>query len=110
MKRARTFYESVFETRLQQLKAPFPSIELWAFTMEQNSYGAPGALVKMEGVEPGGSGTIVYFHCLDCAVEESRVAGAGGRVDRSKMSIGEYGFISMVVDTEGNLIGLHSRQ
>ncbi len=25
-----------------------------------------------------------------------------------KMSIGEYGFIALVYDTEGNLIGLHS--
>jgi uncharacterized protein len=24
------------------------------------------------------------------------------------MSIGEYGFIALVVDTEGNMIGLHS--
>jgi predicted enzyme related to lactoylglutathione lyase len=110
LERAKKFYEIVFETKLRQLNAPFAGIELWAFPMAPNRYGAPGALVKMEGVEPGGCGTIVYFHCLDCAVEESRVAGAGGRVDRSKMSIGEYGFITMVVDTEGNTIGLHSRQ
>lgn len=110
MERAKKFYEKVFTTKLQNLNAPFPGIELWAFPMEQNSYGASGALVKMEGVDPGGNSTIVYFHCLDCAVEESRVADAGGRVDRSKMSIGEYGFISMVFDTEGNMIGLHSMQ
>jgi hypothetical protein len=38
------------------------------------------------------------------------VAEAGGRIERPKMSIGEYGFISMVYDTEGNMIGLHSMQ
>jgi hypothetical protein len=26
------------------------------------------------------------------------------------MSIGEHGFIAMVVDTEGNMVGLHSMQ
>lgn len=108
--RARKFYETVFATQLEKLNAPFPGIELWAFPMDPNSYGAPGALVKMDGVDPGSNSTLVYFHCQDCAVEESRVADAGGRVDRSKMSIGEYGFISMVFDTEGNMIGLHSRQ
>jgi len=46
--------------------------------------------------------------CDDCAFEESRVINSGGKVERSKMSIGEYGFISLVVDTEGNMIGLHS--
>ena len=68
-----------------------------------------GTLVKMEGMPSGGS-TLVYFGCNDCAVEESRVVAAGGRIERSKMSIGEHGFISLVVDTEGNMIGLHSME
>ena len=71
--------------------------------------GACGALVKMEGVAPGGGGTLVYFSCEDCAVEESRVAPAGGHVVRPKFPIGPYGFIALVSDTEGNMIGLHSR-
>ena len=62
----------------------------------------------MEGRGVGDNSIIVYFSCQDCSVEESRVADAGGRIDRSKMSIGEYGFISLVFDTEGNMIGLHS--
>ena len=108
--RARKFYGTVFNTEFRKLNAPFPGIELLAFPMDMDSYGATGALVKMEGVEPGGNSTLVYFHCQDCAVEESRVAAAGGRVERPKMSIGEYGFISMVYDTEGNMFGLHSMQ
>jgi predicted enzyme related to lactoylglutathione lyase len=36
------------------------------------------------------------------------VAAAGGRIHRPKLSIGEWGFISLVYDTEGNMIGLHS--
>ena len=44
------------------------------------------------------------------SVEEARALKAGGQLHRSKMSIGEYGFISLVHDTEGNLIGLHSLQ
>jgi len=111
MARARAFYESVFQVTLQRLESPFPGPELWAFPADMASYGASGALVKMEGCPSGasgGSGTIVYFHCDDCAVEEGRVAGAGGEVIRSKFSIGQYGFISIVKDTEGNHIGLHS--
>jgi hypothetical protein len=60
------------------------------------------------GVASGGTGTLVYFGCTDCAVEGSRVAAAGGKVHREKMSIGEYGFIVLAVDTEGNVFGLHS--
>jgi len=51
---------------------------------------------------------VVYFCCEDCAVEESRAEANGGCVEQTKMPIGEYGFISLVVDTEGNRIGLHS--
>jgi predicted enzyme related to lactoylglutathione lyase len=110
LERARKFYETVFSTRLQKLNAPFPGIELMSFPMNQESYGATGALVKMEGMNPGGNSTIIYFSCQDCAVEQSRAADAGGRIERPKMSIGEYGFISLIYDTEGNMIGLHSMQ
>ncbi|MGK0185337.1 MAG: hypothetical protein ACI9R3_001113 [Verrucomicrobiales bacterium] len=48
------------------------------------------------------------FSCEDCAVEEARVAPAGGNVCKPKFAIGEFGFISLVSDTEGNMIGLHS--
>lgn len=37
--------------------------------------------------------------------------GAGGtlaKAERSKMSMGEYGFSTIAVDTEGNTFGLHS--
>jgi uncharacterized protein len=108
--RAKRFYESVFQVRLQKLNAPFPGVELWAFPEDMGSYGASGALVKMDGFLSDGNATLVYFHCDDCAVEEGRVAGSGGQVQRSKMSIGEYGHVSLVIDTEGNMIGLHSMQ
>lgn len=77
------------------------------FSMEVTK-GASGSLVQMEGVKPGGSGTIVYFSSADCAVEEGRVEAAGGKVIKPKVSIDEFGFMSLVVDTEGNVIGIHS--
>lgn len=108
MERAREFYEKVFEAELTRLETP--GIELWAFPMDQEKPGSCGALVKMEGKDPGVGGTIIYFSCIDCAEEEARVEPNGGKVHMSKMSIGEYGFISLVLDTEGNMIGLHSRR
>ncbi|MEC7468474.1 MAG: VOC family protein, partial [Pseudomonadota bacterium] len=44
----------------------------------------------------------------DCATEASRVVEAGGVLEREKFAIGEYGFVSLAKDTEGNVIGLHS--
>ncbi|SUS05352.1 conserved hypothetical protein [Candidatus Defluviicoccus seviourii] len=106
MERAKRFYETVLEVQLQKLESP--GMEMWAFPMLMDAPGASGSLVRMEGVPSGGNSTLVYFTCADCAVEAARVAPAGGRVQREKMSIGEYGFIALAVDTEGNMFGLHS--
>jgi predicted enzyme related to lactoylglutathione lyase len=110
VERAKRFYEAVLETKLQKLNAPMPDLELWQFPSDQDRYGATGALVKMTGVPSGGNSTIVYFGCDDCAVEQGRVVNAGGQIYRPKMSIGQYGFITLAVDPEGNMIGLHSMQ
>lgn len=107
MPRARTFYETVFNCQLDKL--PVTELEMWTFPMSMEDYGAAGALVRMDGVASGGNSVLVYFSCADCAQEESRVVAAGGQVHKPKFSIGEYGFISLVIDTEGNRIGLHSR-
>lgn len=108
LQRAKGFYESVLALSLEKL--PVADIEMWAFPSDMTQYGAAGALVCMPGVASGGNSTLVYFSCQDCATEESRVAQAGGQVQRSKMSIGQYGFISLVLDPDGNMIGLHSLQ
>ena len=105
MPRATAFYQTVLGVTLSKL--PAPGVEMWAFPMNMEGPGASGALVKMAGVPSGGS-TLVYFVCDDCAVEGARVAGAGGKVHKDKESIGEYGFIVLAVDTEGNMFGLHS--
>jgi len=108
MARATKFYQAVFEVKLEKL--PAPDIEMWAFPMSMERSGAGGALVRMQGFEPSGNSVLVYFTCEDCAVEASRVKQAGGRIQKEKTSIGEYGFIPLVIDSEGNMIGLHSRR
>jgi hypothetical protein len=118
MKRARDFYETVFQVTLQELPAPqgpdgdnsFGQMEMWVFPMSDTDYGSPGALIRMDPLPSGPGGTMVYFTCQDCAVEAALASENGGSVFRPKTSIGEYGFIALVNDTEGNMIGLHSRQ
>jgi predicted enzyme related to lactoylglutathione lyase len=111
MDRAKTFYESVFAVQLEKLSDPIDSgIEMWSFPSDEETYGAPGALAKMEDCPAGGNSTLVYFSCEDCAIEASRAQDAGGKIQQEKMSIGEYGFMSLIEDTEGNTVGLHSLQ
>lgn len=111
MSRAKAFYEAVFQCQLNPLPNPdetgFPGMEMLAFSSSMEEYGVTGALVKMPGCPSGGS-TLVYFGCADCAEEAARAASHGGSIFKGKMSIGQHGFIALVNDTEGNLIGLHS--
>jgi predicted enzyme related to lactoylglutathione lyase len=109
MERAKAFYEAVLDTTLTSLDDPNdPTAQMPVFDDDFTSHGAGGALVKLDHAKPGPGGSMVYFSCDDCAVEEARVPAAGGSVVRPKFSIGAHGFVSIVADTEGNLIGLHS--
>lgn len=109
MDRATKFYESVFKTKLEQMSDPTDqSMQMKSFPGNMESYGTPGALVKMKDMKAGGSNVVIYFACEDCAVEQALIEPAGGKVCQPKMSIGEYGFCSIVADTEGNTFGLHS--
>lgn len=109
MDRAKAFYEAVFEVTLEKITDEANvGVVMWGFPSSMDQYGATGALAKMEGVRSGGNSTMVYFTCEDCATEEARVVEAEGSVEHSKFSIGQYGYISIVSDTEGNMIGLHS--
>mgnify|MGYP001324497346 CR=1 FL=1 len=106
MNRAKSFYETVFSRKLENL--PNPEIDMWAFSGNMTTYGSPGALVKMQGMPAGKNSVLVYFSCDDCATEEKRVVPAGGKVFKTKFPIGPHGFIALAHDTEGNLFGLHS--
>lgn len=108
MDRAKAFYEQVFQIKLDKLEGM--EIEMWTFPMQEDAYGAAGALIKIPKYPSGGNSTVVYFMCDDCEIEANRAVEAGGKIELPKKSIGEHGFMALVIDTEGNIIGLHSMQ
>jgi predicted enzyme related to lactoylglutathione lyase len=110
MERAKRFYEQVFNVKLERLPTPEGSegIEMWSFPSSMEGPGAGGTICKMEGFTAGRNSVIVYFACDDVSVEAGRVEAAGGRIQQAKKSIGQFGFMALVQDTEGNMIGLHS--
>ncbi len=72
--------------------------------------GAGGALVP-PGPEnhPSENGTRVYLSCegkIDTVL--SRVEAAGGKIIDPKSFMEGAGWIAMIRDTEGNIVGLHS--
>ncbi len=111
MDRAVDFYQTVLDQKLTEMGDPTGESRMMSFPIDDKSmsrYGALGALVKAEGAKPGPGGTQVYFNSEDCSVEEARVVAAGGDVIRPKFSIGEFGWVTLCQDTEGNLFGISS--
>ena len=108
LERSKKFYETVFDIKLTDF--PIEWGKQSAFPFDGQGMNATGALVEKENRVENGNNTIVYFESEDCTTEEARVEAAGGRVLQSKMGIGEFGFIAILMDTEGNTIGLHSRK
>jgi len=110
MSRAQKFYETVLQIKMIPMQTPgeFSDLEMLSFPWAEGGDNISGALCKTSLMEPGSGGTVVYFTCDDCATETSRVESAGGQVLKQKFPIGEHGFCSICMDTEGNTIGLHS--
>lgn len=106
--RAATFYEAVLGSRLEPMGDPTGESQMMSFPADMSVYGAGGALTKSPHASPGVGGTIVYFMVEDCAVQQERVAEAGGTVVRPKFSIGDFGWILLCQDSEGNMIGFNS--
>jgi len=106
--RATAFYEKVLGQKLEPIGDPTGESQMMSFPADMGRYGAAGALSKSAHAGPGVGGTIVYFASQDCAVEAGRVADAGGQIVRPKFSIGEFGWVALCQDTEGNMFGLNS--
>ncbi|MFN0201977.1 MAG: VOC family protein [Bacteroidia bacterium] len=110
MSRAQKFYETVLQIEMVSMMTPgdFSDLEMVSFPWAQGEGNISGALCKTSEMKPGTGGTLVYFTCEDCAVETARVENAGGQVLQGKYPIGEHGFCSIIMDTEGNTVGFHS--
>jgi uncharacterized protein len=108
--RAQKFYETVLQIEMIPMQTPgeLNELEMLSFPWAEGETNVSGALCKTREMKAGTGGTLVYFTCENCATETSRVVDAGGQVLQQKFQIGEHGFCSIVMDTEGNTIGLHS--
>lgn len=108
--RAKRFYTEVFKytlTDIQTNSDRHSEMKYAVFPTEDNE-GTSGALVRIEEAKPGIGGTLVYFATEEINAELSRVEAAGGKIIRPKLQVGDFGFIALIEDTEGNMIGLRS--
>ena len=105
--RAKRFYESALDAKLQEVTSQ-QGCRMGIFPHDMGN-GIGGSITKMDGIAPGAGGTVIYLNVegnLDGVLK--RAVASGGSVIKPRMSIGEHGFIGIIKDTEGNVVGLHS--
>ena len=107
LERAKEFYSKVFKLEFQFIEMPDSKMYMFG---EPGKEGSAGCIVESSANQPSSDGTVIYFSCLDLAVEASRVEEAGGSIIVPKTDIGEFGYFAQIIDTEGNRIGLHSNK
>lgn len=111
--RAKKFYETILD--IEMIKSADGDNESVFFPYNPNVIQATsgrvtGVLSKSERNSPSSQGTIIYINAspsiqtvLDKVVKE------GGKIITPKMQI-PPGFIAIIMDTEGNKVGLHAEQ
>ena len=77
------------------------------FPMGDEGYGAAGALIKNDYMQPSDKGTLVYMSTSDIEAALARANEKGGQTIAPKMAIGEHGFIGIFSDLDGNRVGVH---
>jgi predicted enzyme related to lactoylglutathione lyase len=105
--RAQTFYGKTLGFKFQE--QDFMGSKMAMFPMTAEGKGASGALMQGSGYIPSHEGPLVYFSVPDIEAASKKLAQNGGKVFKSKMAIGEFGFIAICEDSEGNRVALHSR-
>ena len=108
--RAQKFYETIFGITLNPLD--LPNIKMRMFPIDDMITGVGGAVVDSGGFhKPSATdGPLIYLNGNpDLQLVLDKVEAAGGKIMVPKTEISpEYGCMAVIIDTEGNRIGLHS--
>ena len=110
LERATKFYETIFNVQL--IPMDLPNIKMRMFPLDDMMTQVGGALVDSGGFhKPSASdGPLIYLNGNpDVQKVLDKVEAAGGKIMVPKTEISpEYGYMAVIIDTEGNRIGLHS--
>ncbi len=109
LERATTFYETILDRKLTPLD--LPNIKMRLFPIEDRQ-GIGGAVVNSGGFhKPSATdGPLIYLNGNpDVQIALDKVPAAGGKVLVPKTQISDdFGYMCVIIDTEGNRIALHS--
>lgn len=104
--RAARFYETVLAVSL--MRENMLGARMAIFPAKPGE--ATGAIIARDGVTPGTTGPTLYLKAgSDISAALGRVSAAGGKILHPKTFIKEgWGYFAIILDSEGNSIGLQS--
>lgn len=109
LERATKFYETIFGLSLAALD--MENVKMRMFPID-DMMGVGGALVDSGGFHKPSltDGPLIYLNGNpDLQTILDKVEEAGGKIMVPETEISpEYGYMAVIIDTEGNRIGLHS--
>ncbi len=104
--RAMAFYGAVLDWEVKQ---EFPGVAVFSHEHSPAGSSVGGCLTEDKETQPTEHGALLYYSVTGRHGEaESLVARHGGKVLTPKHPIGPFGYRSIVLDSEGNRIALHS--
>ena len=105
--RAKKFYESIFEIKMEEME--MPDMKYAMFPFDPMKAKVAGGLAQSPLHVPSATGSIIYLNANpDLQKVFDRIENAGGKITMPKTSIGQNGFMAFFTDTEGNTMALHS--
>lgn len=113
LNRAQTFYETLLDIKMVRRADGEDEAAFFPYNpavVQATSGRVTGVLTKSQSNRPSESGTVVYLNASPYIQEAlNRVEAAGGKILASKTQI-PAGYIAIIIDTEGNKVGLHAEQ
>jgi len=108
MARAKKFYETVFNVKLEETE--MMGMKMAFFPAENMNGKVSGSLVQGPMHKPSMDGAKIYFNGNpDLADALGRVEAAGGKIMMPKTKISDdVGHMAFFSDSEGNGVALHS--
>lgn len=110
LERAFQFYSTVLNGNVR--KGTFGNGDLILFNVPFNTGEAVGgSIVVRPDLKPTADGPVLYLSAFGKLTEAvGKVESAGGKIIVPEINLGKFGFAAVIIDSEGNKIGLLSSE
>ncbi|MEK6933532.1 MAG: VOC family protein [Nanoarchaeota archaeon] len=108
LERAKKFYIDVFGWKIQSMPEMnyniVHTVDVDEQQMPKYKGAINGGMYKRDDLSAKGPVIVISVQSIDESIK--KIEKVGGKIFKSKVSVGQMGFYAQIIDTEGNIIGL----